>query len=86
MITFEQALENWTRVELASREARLTHEIAWGQVVAASAAKNAEGRKAEADNATQETKRAADKAEVEALSAYHLMVYLRNSAGNHTIA
>ncbi len=78
-MTFEYALEDWKAKAIAAANARLEHDIAYAKAIATSAAKNAEGRKAEADLATTEQRREAELLEIEAKAAYHLVLFLRGS-------
>ena len=77
MVTFEKALETWRQAALKAASAMAIHELAHGQELLKSAAKNAEGRKAEADGVTVMTRADSDHAEIDARAAYHLMIHLR---------
>ena len=76
MVTFEAARETWRLAALKAANARVIHELAHGQALLGSAAKSAEGRKAEADASTVTTRADAVHAELDARAAYHLMLMI----------
>lgn len=78
---FTKALENWKTKAIEAAKAEEAYRLAHAKAVIASQGKNEAARKAEADQATTNERLARDLAEIEADAAYHLMIFLRGSAG-----
>lgn len=76
-MTFENALLTWKLAATRAATAKADYLQKFSAELLASAAKNAEGRKAEADIASAKEKLALDLAEVEERAAYHQMIHLR---------
>ena len=76
---FEQALQAWNEKAKTAATASEDYRVAFGKALAESQGKNDAARKAEADIATSQLRRARDLAELEAEPAFHRMIHLRGA-------
>lgn len=83
--TFEQALTLWGQLAFDLADARESYRIAHGDALGKSLAKNAEGRKAEADQQTASLRAKRNRLEIEERMAFHRMVHLRGGGAEGTV-
>jgi hypothetical protein len=76
-MTFEDALSAWSAAATDHVAARETYRLAHGKAALEATAKNAEGRKAEADAKTAVFRAERDQLEIAERVAFHRMIHLR---------
>jgi hypothetical protein len=74
---FSDAVKQWKAAESVFREAKLSYETKFNTTLLHSQAASAERRKAEAELATTQERRALDKAEIEAFGAKAVMEHMQ---------
>lgn len=79
---FRKTVETWKTAALAAAVAKHEHELALGKALLEATAKNAEGRKAEAEAACVMTRKIADALEIERDAVYQVMIHLRGEPDN----
>jgi len=83
--TFLSALAAWEAAEERRIVAAEDYRVSHAKATAESTAKNAEGRKADADVATSAKRLERDRAELAATAAHHRLVFYRGSAGERSV-
>lgn len=78
---FDILLATWKAAATVHVKAEELYRVAHAKATAASLGKNAESRKADADEATSDLRITRNLAEIERDAAYHALVFVRGSAG-----
>jgi hypothetical protein len=77
---FNVSLQLWKEASVRLIEARETYRLRHATLTVESTAKNAEGRKAEADAKTAELRMTRNHLEIDERVAYHQMIHLRGGS------